>query len=71
MFDMGPTINKLAQLMHALNAGLLRLRLSSERGQTMAEYGILIGVIAIVVVAAAVFLGSSITDIFKSTGSHL
>lgn len=46
-------------------------RMGSERGQTMAEYGILIGVIAIVVVAAAVFLGSSITDIFKSTGSHL
>jgi pilus assembly protein Flp/PilA len=42
-----------------------------ERGQTMAEYGILIGVIAIVVVAAAVFLGGSITSIFRSTGSHL
>ena len=37
----------------------------------MAEYGILIGVIAIVVVAAAVFLGGSIADIFRSTGSHL
>jgi Flp pilus assembly pilin Flp len=47
------------------------LRLSAQDGQTMAEYGILIGVIAIVVVAAAVFLGSSITDIFHTTGSHL
>lgn len=42
-----------------------------EEGQTMAEYGILIGVIAIVVVAAAVFLGGSITSLFRSTGSHL
>ena len=46
-------------------------RLHDERGQTMAEYGILIGVIAIVVVAAAIFLGSSIGDIFRTTGSHL
>lgn len=46
-------------------------RLRSEDGQTMAECGILIGVIAIVVIAAAVFLGGSIADIFRSTGSHL
>ena len=46
-------------------------RLGTQQGQTMAEYGILIGVIAIVVVAAAVFLGGSIADIFRSTGSHL
>jgi Flp pilus assembly pilin Flp len=46
-------------------------RLRREEGQTMAEYGILIGVIAIVVVAAAVFLGSSITSLFSNTGSHL
>ena len=46
-------------------------RLRREDGQTMAEYGILIGVIAIVVVAAAVFLGGSITSLFNNTGSHL
>ena len=49
----------------------VRLRLTAQDGQTMAEYGILIGVIAIVVVAAAVFLGGSIADIFRNTGSHL
>ena len=52
-------------------AGYILWRISAERGQTMAEYGILIGVIAIVVVAAAVFLGGSITNIFRTTGSHL
>jgi pilus assembly protein Flp/PilA len=46
-------------------------RLSSERGQTMAEYGILIAVIAIVVVLAAVFLGASISSLFRNTSSHL
>jgi Flp pilus assembly pilin Flp len=49
----------------------LYIRLVDQRGQTMAEYGILLGVIAIVVVAAAVFLGGSISDIFSKTGSHL
>ena len=37
----------------------------------MAEYAILLGVIAIVVVAGAVFLGGSITNLFRTTGSHL
>jgi Flp pilus assembly pilin Flp len=46
-------------------------RLRDERGQTMAEYGILIGVIAIIVVAAAFLLGGSISTLFKNTGSHL
>ncbi len=56
-------------LYSVLSSVLMRLR--REEGQTMAEYGILIGVIAIIVVAAAVFLGSSITSLFNNTGSHL
>jgi Flp pilus assembly pilin Flp len=40
-----------------------------EEGQTMAEYGILIAVIAIVVVIAAATLGSSISGLFSAT-SH-
>jgi Flp pilus assembly pilin Flp len=43
------------------------VRLQSDRGQTMAEYGILIAVIALIVVVAAVVLGSSISDLFGST----
>jgi Flp pilus assembly pilin Flp len=46
-------------------------RLRREEGQTMAEYGILIAVIAIVVIVAAIFLGSSISSLFNNTGSHL
>ena len=47
-------------------------QLHNQRGQTMAEDSSLIGVIAIVVVAAAVLLGGSITSLlnFNSTGSH-
>ena len=50
---------------------MVLMRLRREEGQTMAEYGILIGVIAVIVVGAAVFLGGSISGIFSSTGSHL
>jgi pilus assembly protein Flp/PilA len=56
-------------LYSALSSMLMRLR--REEGQTMAEYGILIAVIAIVVVLAAVFLGSSISSLFSNTSTHL
>jgi Flp pilus assembly pilin Flp len=49
----------------------LHVRLIDQRGQTMAEYGILVAVIAIVVVAAAVLLGGSITDLFSHSSAHL
>jgi pilus assembly protein Flp/PilA len=42
-----------------------------EEGQTMAEYGILISVIALVVVVVAITLGSSIAGIFSSASSKL
>jgi Flp pilus assembly pilin Flp len=36
-------------------------------GQTMAEYGILVALIAIVVVAAAVLLGGSVSTLYSSS----
>jgi Flp pilus assembly pilin Flp len=56
---------------HARSWALLLSRLTSERGQTMAEYGILIGVIAIVVVVAAITLGGNVSDLFRSSATHL
>jgi pilus assembly protein Flp/PilA len=47
----------------------LKLRLGRDEGQTMAEYGILIAVIAIIVVVAAALLGSSISSLFNGTAS--
>jgi pilus assembly protein Flp/PilA len=49
---------------------VVRIR-HSEEGQTMAEYGILIGVIALVVVAAAITLGSNITGAFNSAATKI
>jgi Flp pilus assembly pilin Flp len=49
----------------------LALRLRREEGQTMAEYGILLGVIALVVVVVAITLGSSIAGLFSKASSGL
>jgi len=54
---------------HLLN--YVKRRIESEGGQTMAEYGILIAVIALVVVLAAITLGSSISSLFGSVSGSL
>ncbi len=51
--------------------GMLVTRLRNQEGQTMAEYGILIAVIAVIVVAAAVILGGKISGIFSTAGNSL
>lgn len=52
-------------------AGALVERVRREEGQSMAEYGILIAVIAVVVVAAATLLGGSISSLFSSLAGKL
>jgi pilus assembly protein Flp/PilA len=51
--------------------GSLIARARSDRGQTMAEYGILIAVIAIVVVVVAVTLGGAISSLFGTTAGSV
>jgi pilus assembly protein Flp/PilA len=46
-------------------------RLRVESGQTMAEYGMLLAVIALVVVIAAAVLGSSISAFFNNTAGSM
>ena len=46
-------------------------RLRAEEGQTMAEYGLLLAVIAVVVVAAAIVLGSDISSLFVKVANDL
>jgi pilus assembly protein Flp/PilA len=59
-------LNSLYQLV-----GTLVARVQREEGQTMAEYAILVTVIAVVVLAAATLLGNSISSIFSSLAGHL
>ena len=47
-----------------------RLR-ERQEGQTMAEYALILGLIAVFVIVAVVFLGGAIKDLFNKTGSSV
>jgi Flp pilus assembly pilin Flp len=55
---------QLESLWIRLRVGLW-VRVANERGQTMAEYAVLIAVIALIVVVAAVTLGGSLSGVFS------
>lgn len=45
--------------------------LNNEDGQGMAEYGLIIALIAIAVIGAMIFLGSSLSAKFKGIGTTI
>ncbi len=47
------------------------LRRDEEEGQTLVEYGLLLALIAIVVIAALVVLGPIVSGIFTEVGDSL
>jgi pilus assembly protein Flp/PilA len=42
-----------------------------EEGQTLAEYALILALIAVVVIGAVIFLGDQIQNIFDTIGSKL
>ena len=53
-------------------SNLLKLaRRDDEEGQTLVEYGLLLALIAIVVIAALVVLGPIVSGIFDTVGNSL
>ncbi len=42
-----------------------------EEGQTMAEYALILGLIALFVIIMIIFLGGEIRDLFRKTGSSV
>ena len=50
---------------------LARIELRREEGQTMTEYGVLLALIAVVVIAALLILGPQIAGVFSKVGSKL
>ena len=46
-------------------------RLRDREGQTMAEYALILGGIAILVIAGILILGPAIKDLFSETGSSV
>ena len=47
-----------------------RLR-ERQEGQTMAEYALILGLIALFVIIMIIFLGGEIRDLFRKTGSSI
>ncbi len=43
----------------------------SEHGQTLVEYGLLIALIAVIVIAALLFLGPVVANLFNNIGNTL
>jgi pilus assembly protein Flp/PilA len=43
----------------------------SEQGQTMVEYGLLLALIAVIVIAALLFLGPVVSGLFSNIGNTL
>lgn len=50
---------------------LVYLRREDEEGQTLVEYGLLLALIAIVVIAALLILGPIVSGIFTEVGDSL
>jgi Flp pilus assembly pilin Flp len=49
----------------------LCFRLQLQTGQTLAEYGIMVSVIAVVVILAAILFGSSLVGVFSSNATRV
>lgn len=59
-------------MIHMVISNLLGfLRRDDEEGQTLVEYGLLLALIAIVVIAALVVLGPIVSGIFDTVGDSL
>ena len=50
---------------------LIRFQLAREEGQTMAEYGLLVALIAIVVIGAVTLLGNNLSTAFNDIANKL
>ena len=54
------------QLFTVVQAWLAAVRRSDERGATMVEYGLMVGLIAVVALVAVIALGTKVSSIFNT-----
>jgi pilus assembly protein Flp/PilA len=52
-------------------ANWLRARVGEDRGASLVEYALLLALIAVVCIAALIFLGRQADEKFSSIGSHI
>jgi pilus assembly protein Flp/PilA len=50
---------------------LIRLFTGDERGQGLAEYALILALIAVLAIAAVMFLGGQINDILNDVGNQI
>ena len=53
-----------------LRTGFARIHMRREDGQTMTEYGVLLALIAVVVIAVLIVLGPKIADVFTASATR-
>ena len=58
-------------LRHKIDLALIQHYLRREEGQTMAEYGILVAVIALIAITGATFFGNSLSTFFHGLSNSL
>lgn len=58
-------------IQHFVSTLLGHIRREDEEGQTLVEYGLLLALIAIVVIAALIILGPLVSGIFTTVGNSL
>jgi Flp pilus assembly pilin Flp len=51
--------------------GLASVSLEREEGQTLAEYALILALIAVLVIGAVLFLSGTIQGLFSSVGSQI
>ena len=60
-------MNQILEYLHIQLAG----RIKSERGASAVEYGLLVALIAIIIIAAVTLLGSNLSGIFQKTADSV
>jgi pilus assembly protein Flp/PilA len=63
-------INLYASLVSLVSLASDRVR-REEKGATAVEYGLMVGLIAVVIIAAVVFLGEELNGLFTEIGAEL
>jgi len=56
---------------HAGGVMLSTIERSDERGQGLAEYALILSLIAIIAIAALIFLGGTISSLLSSVGAQV
>lgn len=51
--------------------GTIRKLLKGEKGQSLAEYGLIVGLIAVVCVGAVTLVGTNVTNMLNSLATSL